>query len=313
MLYRQALRLIIYLSKAIWQISHLDFKAENQQQALVLTTERLQLSAENQRIKNLCFSGSGTLCVNADKQAEQWSAHLTFEQWSISPIFQEFKYWQSTLLAQPSKYPQQFQGRVTGQLALSGKDQQLAEISANLTIPSFKWQSSDVQIHGQALTVLSQQQQNAIAITTQWQTINTQLQLPEWPAEISMPTGQILLSITPDFTVDFDLAQTDITLSTPVETSSADTELSKHLLTVALVTLQGKWQKDKISTGLKIRLSGEDEITAQFNSDWPLIDSARLYGDLSVNLQQFEWLKQWQKRIDKIAGSLVQNFTLAGT
>jgi translocation and assembly module TamB len=42
--------------------------------------------------------------------------------------------------------------------------------------------------------------------------------------------------------------------------------------------------KDKISTGLNIQLSGEDEITAQFNSDWPLIDSARLDGDFSVNL-----------------------------
>ncbi|MBA6224929.1 translocation/assembly module TamB domain-containing protein [Colwellia sp. MB02u-18] len=301
------------ISKAIWQINNLDFKAENQQQALVLTTEQLQLSAENQRIKNLCLSGSGKLCINADKQVEQWTANLTFEQWSMSPIFQQVKHWQSTLLAQPSKYPQEVQGRVTGQLALSGKGQQLAGISANVTIPSFKWQSSDVQIHGQELTILSQQQQNTIAITTQWQTINTQLQLPEWPAEISMPTGQMLLSITPDFTVDFDLAQTDITLSVPDESSPADTQLSKHLLTVALLKLQGKWQKDKISTGLNIQLSGEDEITAQFNSDWPLIDSARLSGDLSVNLQQFEWLKQWQKRIDKIEGNLVQNFTLAGT
>jgi translocation and assembly module TamB len=301
------------LSKAIWQISNLDFKAENQQQTLVLTTEQLQLSAENQRIKNLCLSGSGTLCINADKQAEQWSANLTFEQWSMSPIFQQVKHWQPTLLAQPSKYPQEVQGRVIGQLTLSGKGQQLAEISANLTIPNFKWHSSDVQIHGQELTILSQQQQNAIAITTQWQTINTQLQVPEWPAEISMPTGQMLLSITPDFTVDFDLAQTDITLSIPDDSSPADTPLSKHLLTVALVKLQGKWQKDKISTGLNIQLSGEDEITAQFNSDWPLVDSARLDGDLSVNLQQFEWLKQWQKRIDKIEASLVQNFTLAGT
>lgn len=301
------------LSKAIWQISNLDFKAENQQQTLLLTTEQLQLSAKNQRIKNLCLSGSGTLCINADKQAEQWSANLTFEQWSMSPIFQRVKHWQSSLLAQSSKYPQEVQGRVTGQLALSGKGQQLAEISANLTIPSFKWQSSDVQIQGQKLTIFSQQQQNAIAITTQWQTINSQLKLPEWPAEISMPKGQMLLSITPDFTVDFDLAQTDITLRAPDESSPADTQLSKHLLRVALVKLQGKWQKNKISTGLKIRLSGEDEITAQFNSDWPLVDSARLDGDLSVNLQQFEWLKQWQKRIDKIEGSLVQNFTLAGT
>ncbi|MBA6341647.1 translocation/assembly module TamB domain-containing protein [Colwellia sp. MB02u-10] len=300
------------LSKAIWQISKLDFKAENQQQTLVLTTEQLQLSAENQRIKSLCLSGSGTLCINADKQAEQWSANLTFEQWSMSPIFQQIKHWQSRLLAQSSQYPQEVQGRVTGQLALSGKGQQLAGISANLTIPSFKWQSSDVQIHGQELTILSKQQ-NAIAITTQWQTINTQLQLPEWPAEISMPTGQMLLSISPDFTVDFDLAQTDITLSAPDESSPADTQLSKHLLTVALLKLQGKWQKDKISTRLNIQLSGEDEITAQFNSDWPLVDSARLDGDLSVNLQQFEWLKQWQKRIDKVEGSLVQNFTLAGT
>jgi translocation and assembly module TamB len=301
------------LSKAIWQISNLDFKAENQQQTLLLTTEQLQLSAKNQRIKNLCLSGSGTLCINADKQAEQWSANLTFEQWSMSPIFQRVKHWQSRLLAQSSKYPQEVQGRVTGQLALSGKGQQLAEISANLTIPSFKWQSSDVQIQGQELTILSQRQQNAIAITTQWQIINSQLKLPEWPAEISMPKGQMLLSITPDFTVDFDLAQTDITLRAPDESSPTDTQLSKHLLRVALVKLQGKWQKNKISTGLKIRLSGEDEITAQFNSDWPLVDSARLDGDLSVDLQQFEWLKQWQKRIDKIEGSLVQNFTLAGT
>ncbi|TWX72481.1 translocation/assembly module TamB domain-containing protein [Colwellia sp. C1TZA3] len=301
------------LAAATWRINNLDFKAKNQQQTLVLTTEQLQLSAENQRIKNLCLSGSGTFCINADNQAKQWSANLTFEQWAMSPIFEQVKAWQSTLLAEPSKYPQEVQGIVTGKLALSGKGRQLGKIVANLTIPSLKWRSSDAQIHAEALTIRSQQQQNASAITTQWQTINTQLQLPEWPAEISMPTGQMLLSITPDFHVDFDLQQTDITLSIPGENSQTDTALSKHLLTVALIKLQGKWQQDKMSTALNLRLSGEDKITAKFNSDWPLLDSSPISGDLSVNLQAFDWLKQWQKRIDKIEGSLVQNFTLAGT
>jgi hypothetical protein len=44
---------------------------------------------------------------------------------------------------------------------------------------------------------------------------------------------------------------------------------------------------------LNIRLSGEDKITAQFDSDWPLLDSSRIYGALSVHLQEFDWLKLW--------------------
>lgn len=93
--------------------------------------------------------------------------------------------------------------------------------------------------------IFSQHEKNFIAISTQWQTINTQLQLPERLGKISMLKGQVLLSITPGFTVYFDLVQTDITLRAPDESSLAKTQLSKHLLTAALLKLQGKWQKIK--------------------------------------------------------------------
>lgn len=301
------------LAAAMWQISKVEFQALNQQQSFLLAAEQLQLSADQQRINNLCLSGSGKFCLNADNQANQWSANLTFEQWSMSPVFEQVKAWQAILLAQTSQYPQEVQGTVTGNLDLLGKGQQLEKIAANLSLPSFKWLSANLDIHGQELTINSQQQQDAIAITTQWQTIKTNLQLPEWQTEMVMPKGQVLLSVTDDFKVNFDLEQTDITLSVPSEESQADSALSKRVLTIALVKLQGKWQQDQISGRLNIRLPGEDEITATLNSDWPLVDSARINGDLSLNLKQFDWLKQWQKRIDKIDINLVQNFTLAGS
>ncbi|MBA6391328.1 translocation/assembly module TamB domain-containing protein [Colwellia sp. BRX10-3] len=301
------------LATAMWQISNLEFKALNQQEKFLLAAEQLQLNSDEQRIKNLCLSGSGTFCLNAKHQANQWSANLTFDQWYMSPVFEQFKAWQSMLLSNASPYSQQVQGKVTGNLDVIGHGAQLETIAANISIPDFKWLSSDIQIQGQELTINTQQQKNTVAITTQWQTINADVKLPEWQAEIVMPKGQVLLSITPDFKLDFDLEQTDITLSIPSEKSKADIGLSKRLLTIALVKLQGKWQQDKVSSRLNIRLPGDDEITAQLSTDWPLVDSANISGDLSLNLKEFDWFKHWQKGIDKIDISLVQNFTLAGT
>ena len=301
------------LATTMWQIDNLEFKALNQKETFLVASEQLRLSADTQRIKNLCLSGSGKLCLNAENSNQQWSADLFFEQWAVSPVFEQIQAWQSILLAQPKSQLQVVEGTVTGNLALVGKGKQLEKVSANITIPSFKWQSSQVQVHAQALTLNTQQQQNNIAITTQWQTINTLVNLPQWQSNIVMPEGQLLMSITPDYKVDFDLEQTDITLSIPDENSKDETALSKRILTIALVKLQGKWQQGKVNTSLNIRLPGDDEIIAELNSDWPLVDSANIGGDLSLNLKEFDWLKQWQKGIDKLDISLVQNFTLAGT
>ena len=64
---------------------------------------------------------------------------------------------------------------------------------------------------------------------------------------------------------------------------------------------------------MTILLPIKDKITAQLSSAWPLTDNAKISGELWLNLQQFDWLKKWQKRIDKIDMGLVQDFTLAGT
>ena len=301
------------LAAAKWQINKLEFEALNKQQNLLLAADQLLLSAEQQQVKNLCLSGSGSFCINASNNQQQWSANLIFQQWAMGPVFEQVKAWQSILLAQSVQYPQELNGQLTGNLNVEGRGTQLEKIAINLALPSFKWRSSGVQVSGDALTINSQQQKNAVAITTQWQSITTYIKRPEWQSEILVPKGEALLSITPDFQVDFDLVQTDITLSIPSKQSEADSPIAKRLLTIARVELNGIWQQDKIDTRLNIRLPGEDEITAQLSSEWPLVESAKISGDLSLNLKEFDWLKQWQKGLDKIDLSLVQNFTLAGT
>ena len=301
------------LATTIWQVDNLEFKAQNQKETLLVAADQLRLSAEKQRIKNLCLSGSGKLCLNAENINQQWSADLLFDQWAMRPVFEQVQAWQSILLKQPQGQLQEVEGTITGTLALAGSGKKLEKVTADITIPSVKWQSSEIEVHAKALTLNTQQQQDNIAITTQWQTINTLVNLPQWQSDIAMPNGQILMSITPDFKVDFDLEQTDISLSIPDKSNKDETALTKRLLTIALVKLQGKWQQDKVSSRLNIILPGEDEINAELNSDWPLVDSANIGGDLSLNLKEFDWLKQWQKGIDKIDISLTQNFTLAGT
>tara|TARA_R110000737_G_scaffold109203_3_gene142135 strand:- start:9781 stop:13485 length:3705 start_codon:yes stop_codon:yes gene_type:complete len=307
---KKSLALSDDLTQALWVVNSLKFNALNQGQTLSLAAEQLQLSTDKQSLVNLCLNGSGKLCVNARHHLNQWHGDLSFEQWSISPVFEQFRAWQAI---RPAQYPQTVAGKVTGKLQLSGKDKQLEKLTGNISIPSLQWLSSDGQVSVQDFAINSEQQQNALAITTQWQEVITNLYQPEWPAKITMPDGELLVSIAPDFKVDFALQQADINIAILDENNKADAEIFKPLLTVGLVKLEGEWLQDKLKTDLKILLPAEDEITAQFSSEWPIADAARISGRLALNIKQFDWLKQWQKRIDKIELSLVQNFTIAGT
>ena len=300
-------------SNAIWQINQLEFQAINQQETLLIATEQLQLSKEKQRIVNLCLSGDGTMCINAENTPQQWSANLLFEQWDISPVFKQIKAWQAILLPSSNQTMQNFEGTVNGNLAVTGQAKKLKNITADITIPNVKWQSAQTQVQADNFTINTKMKKQDIALVTQWDSINTQVTLPQSQTEVVMPNGQILLTITPDFKVSYDLEQTDIALNIPDNKIEADNQFSKHLVTVSRFKLHGNWQQNKLNSQLQIRLPGDDEIKAKFNSDWPLIDSASINGDLSLNMKEFDWLKQWQKGLDKIDLSLVQNFTVAGT
>ena len=298
------------LAKAIWQINNLDFNTVNQGKNLVLAAEQLTLSRARQSVDNLCLKGSGTLCVNARHNPQQWAANLAFEQWSVSSVIEHLRTWQAIL---PVQYPEGVQGIVTGKLSLLGQDEKLEKITANLSIPSFKWRELEWQLQGEEFVINSQQQGSDLVVNTQWQNVMANVALPEWQSDIKMPKGTLALSLTPDFKVNFGLEQPDITLSLPREESEAKSTFAPHFLKIPLLSLTGQWQQNKISTRLQVLLPAEDKISAQFSSDWPLTDAARISGALSLNLQQFDWLKQWQKRIDKVDAALVQDFTLAGT
>lgn len=309
----QKLSLNSELSNAVWHINQLEFKALNQQETFLIATEQLQLSKNKQRIINLCLSGDGTLCINAENTAQQWSANLLFQQWQMSPVFKQAKAWQSILLASSDQTLQELEGAVDGNLAISGRAKKLINIAADITIPSVKYHSAQSKVQADNLAINTSMKQQDVVLVTQWDSINTQLVLPQSQTEIVMPAGQALLTVTPDFKVSYDLEQTEIALNIPDKKIIADSQFSKHILTVSSFKLQGNWQQNKLNSQLHIRLPGDDEIKAKLSSDWPLIDTASISGDLSLNLQEFDWLKQWQKGIDKIDLALEQNFTVAGT
>lgn len=309
----QNLNLDSDFSNAVWQINQLEFQAINQQEKLLIATEQLQLSKDKQRIKNLCLSGDGKMCINAENSAQQWSANLFFEQWKMSPVFKQIKAWQSILLTSSNQTLQNLEGTVNGTLSVTGQAKNLKNIAADITIPNVKWQSAQTQVQADNFTINTKMKKQDIALVTQWNSINTQIILPQSQTEVVMPKGQVLLTITPDFKVDYDLEQTDIALNIPDSKIKADSQFSKHLITVSKFKLQGQWQQNKLNSQLHIRLPGDDEIKAKLNSDWPLIDSAKINGDLALNMKEFGWLKQWQKGLDKIDLNLEQNFTVAGT
>ena len=309
----QNLKLDSDFSNAIWQINQLEFEAINQQEKLLIATEQLQLSKDKQRIKNLCLSGDGKMCINAENSAQQWSANLFFEQWKMSPVFKQIKAWQSILLTSANQTLQNVEGTVNGTLSVTGQAKNLKNIAADITIPNVKWQSAQTQVQADNFTINTKMKKQDIALVTQWNSINTQIILPQSQTEVVMPKGQVLLTISPDFKVDYDLEQTDIALNIPDKAIKADSQFSKHLVTVSRVKLQGQWQQNMLNSQLHIRLPGDDEIKAKFNSDWPLIDSAKINGDLALNMKEFGWLKQWQKGLDKIDLNLEQNFTVVGT
>jgi|TARA_B110000211_G_scaffold57092_1_gene63720 translocation and assembly module TamB len=295
---------------AIWQIDQLALSAKTQQQNLSLLAEQLQLSQAQQTIKNLCLTGHGSLCVNGENKHDQWQANLVFNQWSILPALNNINAWLPRYSAQ---FPQQVSGTITGKLSALGQADKLQNVSANLSIPRLKWQTSDIQLQGENVTLNSEQHEQDFALKTQWQSIHTSLQLPEFTSEIVMPSGDVTFSYHADGKLGFKLQQPDTIIDIATEESAGVAKNSQRLLAIPLVALTGQWQQDKISTDLSILLPVEDKITAKLTSAWPLADNAKISGDLWLNLQQFDWLKNWQKRIDKIDMSLVQDFSLAGT
>lgn len=297
-------------TSAIWQIDQLALSAKRQQQNLSLVAEQLELSQAQQTIKNLCLTGHGKLCVNGENNQKQWQVNLAFEQWSILPALDNIKAWLPSYSAQ---LPEHVSGTLSGELSALGKDERLQTISTNILIPRLKWQTPTMQLQGENVSLNSEQYQQNTALKTQWRSINASLQLPEFTSEIVMPSGEVTLSYHANKEFTFNLQQPDTVVDIVSGHSSDTAEKFQRLLTIPLVSLTGQWQKDEISTDLSILLPVKDKITARLTSAWPLADDAKISGALWLNLQQFDWLKQWQKRIDKIDMSLVQDFSLAGT
>lgn len=297
-------------SQAIWQINQLSAEVQNQQQAFIVNAKQIQLSKDKQTIQNLCLKGSGAMCINANNQQGQWQTNLVFEQWSLAPMVDKIRSWLPEI---PAYYPQQVNGIVTGELTLLGKNNQLEKLNADIFVPSFTWLASDIDVKGEGLAIKSEQLESFTTITTQWQSINTHLTIPQWQSEIALPTGAFKVSVSPDLKVNYDLTQDDITLSIADINSPKESEIYKPILTIEQLKLDGSWQPNNLTARLAIDLPAEDNITAELNSEWPIIDSAKISGALALNLQQFDWLKKWQKRIDKIDLNLAQNFVISGS
>ena len=297
-------------SQAIWQINQLTAEVQNQQQAFIVNAKQIQLSKAKQTIQNLCLKGRGAMCINANNQRGQWQTNLAFEQWSLAPMVDKIRAWLPEI---PRHYPQQVAGFVTGELTLMGKSNQLEKLNVDISLPRFNWLASDIDLTGEGLTIKSEQLSNFTTITTQWQSINTRLNIPQWQSEIAQPSGAFIISVSPDLQVSYDLTQAGISVSIPDINKQKESALFKTLLTIEQLKIDGNWQPNNLTARLAIDLPAEDNITAKLTSEWPIIDSAKISGALALNLQQFDWLKKWQKRIDKIELNLAQNFAISGS
>ena len=324
------------LDKVSWQLTKLKAQLPLKGQVYKITANNLHLNTLEQQADALCIGTefthqqiqqNGDFCASGYHKQGNWQTELLFNQWAISPVLAQAKSW----LNQES-LPDDIQAVFNGKIDLAGSGQQITKIDGDLTSADFMVKFKETEIRAKDLVLAShlvnnaQHSSNELTQTTlAWQSIDGKLVMPDWRSVLNIPKGKFNIAMnntfnTDDFVMELALEQPNIRWTLPhsnieqVQTNeNKNADITEPVtLTIEQLNLTSRLDKNRISNRLTMQLPKDDVINAEFTSDWPMLATAKINGAISLSLQEFDWLKQWQSQIDKIDLRLQQNFVVSG-
>ncbi|WDE09687.1 translocation/assembly module TamB domain-containing protein [Thalassomonas haliotis] len=294
-------------NKPFWLLTNIEANLPLVQNAVAVTGQQAQVSAEKLAIKHLCLSGQGRLCLSGDYSRDAWQLDASFRHWRIAPVIREAKAWLASSI--PS-FDGELDGEINGQMMLAGTGGQIKAAAADLDIPALTLATPAIGLKWRQLAIKSRQGQELTAV---WQGHGALLNSSDWQSQLEAPSGELSLTFSPDKALTLALKQTDIKWFLPTPVNGGADSAAWHAIRIPRLHFDSILTDEQVKGRLDLRLPDEDHIKAQFTGQWPLTDLSAITGTLAVNLHQFDWLKDRQGRLDQVEMHLQQKFAVSGT
>ncbi|MGX5172638.1 translocation/assembly module TamB domain-containing protein [Aliikangiella sp. IMCC44653] len=282
-----------------WLISSLKIHSAYEKNNLKLVANGIRLSASEQTADSYCFHFNGQVCgsFKNTKNRQQMSLAFTqFDSLALSKLAGQF--------IGVSNY--QLESILNGKLELTAEDFKLLNLMADLNSANFtiKYPQGETSLVGFSLQSFN----NSNAIKINWEALNQQSEIADINAKLHANQGQVDLQISSLEAISLDLNVNNISWNSQLSTAKKISEI----LVIDSLNLSTKLNDSNLMSSFNFNINSTDHISGKLAIEDVLNPNSPINGELDVNLKNFEWLKQWQSRIDQVTGRWQQQAQIKG-
>ncbi|WP_144391576.1 translocation/assembly module TamB domain-containing protein [Pleionea sediminis] len=267
----------------------------NSQKPFRFTANSIQYFESNINFSEACLSEIGSVCLTGQSNFEQWKVKGELKNINLNRV--------SELISElaPS-WNAELSGYLSGDVDLGGRQNVIdtfkLDLKANeLSVRQDYWSASWLS------PTIKSKEDNSIRID--WKAHEQEFNLPQTQSKLISPQGAISLKY---YTLDrwqLALAQSGIRLQLPRAYTKEDNKLANTIapateLGISNLQLDAKLNKSVADVSLAIDLKDQDRINSQWKLDWPIRSNSQFSGSADIKISDFEWLKKWQTRVDKV-------------
>lgn len=300
-------------------------RAKGQQNSLPLTLNNIQAHLEMPRSLNLsiqqaaiaatgisinkgCFSGVGEICFDANYQGQQWQSKGNIRELDFTQIAQGVEQLNLTV-------PVTVKGIMNGKFHVSGIDSKVNALDVDLTSPVIQVVDGPWRGQWNNFQASSDVKQDSYNLLLSWEKQQHEVKTPQWQSTITTANGLVKANVSQLDDMTFELNQPEIDIQLPhsvlvediepgesSENSNITNEANETLPTLSLdsIKIAGARRGDAFTTDATFKFLQQDEMSAQVSGVWPIDMDSQLEGRININIKNFDWLKQWQSRIDEL-------------
>lgn len=313
-------------SKSSWNIGRLTAKTELSQinldelptqpkqkdQSFNFEATNLFLTADKQTVEKLCLQDFGKACLKASIDKNNWSAQLELDKFKLRPLTR------LPILQSLSGLTGELNGKLqaAGNLQTTFNSGKLNTLIIDVTSPELAYAKSQAQINLAEFSI-SNTNPNGTSILSEWKQLTGRYSTPQWITEIAAKNGQAKLELhqtgESSFSASQQSAQWILPFTGGEESEQDKVTITKKSLLINNININGRITASQLVGDLKVALAEDDYIQASNQISWPITNDSKIDSTIQLKISQLDWLKQWQSRIDQLAGNWTHQLEITGT
>jgi hypothetical protein len=296
----------------LYQATRLQVQLNLDKRQVDLSLKTLDMRQDGFQIDTLCLENIGQICGSVMRESEQIQAQASADNFSMTEL---------TKIADEIgiDLPVRIEGLISGDITLAQSANQLQMLDVALSSPLSRIKTGDVDISLEQLKLNSVTSNTSTDLDFQWAQLNSVVNLDSTILRLASPAGKIQAQLADlhDITATLSLPDNTVTLETMAVSGASQTEEDSPAkvmsLSVPEINITGNYNAQTLQLISTVALQADDHLHLDITTTWPVTHDSQIDATLNISVTQFDWLRQWQSRIDAIDMAWQQTSRLSGT